>query len=86
MQHAASIVAADTKVVDLAADFRLQNLLSLKNGMVCNTAVQAVLKDSVYGLTELNREQIKQAEVIGNPGCYPTTVQLGLAPLFKKSN
>lgn len=44
-----------------------------------------VLKDSVYGLTELNREKIKQAQVIGNPGCYPTTVQLGLAPLLKSA-
>jgi N-acetyl-gamma-glutamyl-phosphate reductase len=44
------------------------------------TCCPDVLKDSVYGLTELNREKIKQAQVIGNPGCYPTTVQLGLAP------
>lgn len=44
-----------------------------------------ILKDSVYGLSELNREQIKQAKVVGNPGCYPTTVQLGLAPLFKQA-
>ncbi len=42
-------------------------------------------KDSIYGLTELNREKIKQAQVIGNPGCYPTTVQLGLAPLLKSA-
>ncbi len=46
-------------------------------------ACPELLKDSVYGLSELNREQIKKAPVIGNPGCYPTTVQLGLAPVFK---
>lgn len=42
-----------------------------------------LLKQSAYGLSELNREKIKNASVVGNPGCYPTTVQLGLAPLLK---
>jgi len=46
-------------------------------------ACPELLKDSVYGLSELNREEIKKASVIGNPGCYPTTVQLGLAPVLK---
>ncbi|MCP5775909.1 N-acetyl-gamma-glutamyl-phosphate reductase, partial [Klebsiella pneumoniae] len=46
-------------------------------------ACPELLKDSVYGLSELNREEIKKANVIGNPGCYPTTVQLGLAPVLK---
>jgi N-acetyl-gamma-glutamyl-phosphate reductase len=42
-----------------------------------------VLKNAVYGIPELNREQIKNATVIGNPGCYPTTILLGLAPLLE---
>jgi N-acetyl-gamma-glutamyl-phosphate reductase len=42
-----------------------------------------VLKDAVYGLPELDRERIRQARVVGNPGCYPTTVLLGLAPLLQ---
>lgn len=85
MQHAAELVAANTKVVDLAADFRLQDLSQFEKWYGMQHACPEILKDSVYGLSELNREQIKQAQVIGNPGCYPTTVQLGLAPLFKQT-
>lgn len=83
MQHAEDLVAAGTKVIDLAADFRLQNLAQFEKWYGMQHHCPTVLKDSVYGLTELNREKIKQANVIGNPGCYPTTVQLGLAPLLK---
>ncbi|MGE8643716.1 N-acetyl-gamma-glutamyl-phosphate reductase [Acinetobacter vivianii] len=83
MQHAEVLTAAGTKVIDLAADFRLQNLEQFEKWYGMQHSCPMILKDSVYGLTELNREKIKQAQVIGNPGCYPTTVQLGLAPLLK---
>lgn len=83
MQHVEALTAAGTKVIDLAADFRLQNLEQFEKWYGMQHSCPAILKDSVYGLTELNREKIKQAQVIGNPGCYPTTVQLGLAPLLK---
>ena len=83
MKHAEALVAAGTKVIDLAADFRLQDLAQFEKWYGMAHSCPALLKDSVYGLTELNREKIKQAQVIGNPGCYPTTVQLGLAPLLK---
>lgn len=83
MKHAEELVAANTKVIDLAADFRLQDLAQFEKWYGLEHACPALLKTSVYGLSELNREQIKQADVIGNPGCYPTTVQLGLAPVLK---
>ena len=86
MKHAEELVAANTKVIDLAADFRLQNLAQFEKWYGMQHACPELLKDSVYGLSELNRDKIKQANVIGNPGCYPTTVQLGLAPLFKHSD
>lgn len=86
MKYAEELVAANTKVIDLAADFRLQNLVQFEKWYGMQHACPELLKDSVYGLSELNREKIKQANVIGNPGCYPTTVQLGLAPLFKHSD
>lgn len=86
MKHAEELVAANTKVIDLAADFRLQNLVQFEKWYGMQHACPELLKDSVYGLSELNRDKIKQANVIGNPGCYPTTVQLGLAPLFKHSD
>ncbi len=83
MKHAAQLLAAKTKLIDLAADFRLQNLTQFEKWYGMPHACPDILKNAVYGLTELNREQIKTAQVIGNPGCYPTTVQLGLAPLLK---
>lgn len=83
MKHATELVAANTKVIDLAADFRLQNLEQFEKWYGLEHSCPDILKDSVYGLSELNRDKIKNAQVIGNPGCYPTTVQLGLAPLFK---
>lgn len=85
MQHAKELITAGTKVIDLAADFRLQNLEQFEKWYGMEHACPDVLENSVYGLTELNREKIKQAQVIGNPGCYPTTVQLGLAPLLKSA-
>ena len=85
MQHAQQLLAANTKVIDLAADFRFQNLAQFEKWYGMQHAYPEILKDSVYGLSELNREQIKNANVVGNPGCYPTTVQLGLAPLFKQA-
>jgi len=86
MQHAQELLAAKTKVIDLAADFRLQNLEQFEKWYGLQHSCPDVLKDSAYGLTELNREKIKKASVIGNPGCYPTTVQLGLAPLLKSEH
>lgn len=83
MKHAAELVAANTKVIDLAADFRLQDLEQFEKWYGLKHGCPEILKDSVYGLSELNRDKIKHANVVGNPGCYPTTVQLGLAPLFK---
>ena len=83
MKHAEELVAANTKVVDLAADFRLQDLAQFEKWYGLEHACPDVLKASAYGLSELNREKIKQANVIGNPGCYQTTVQLGLAPVLK---
>ncbi|MCU4636759.1 MULTISPECIES: N-acetyl-gamma-glutamyl-phosphate reductase [Acinetobacter] len=85
MQHAKELIAAGTKVIDLAADFRLQNLEQFEKWYGMEHTCPDVLENSVYGLAELNREKIKQAQVIGNPGCYPTTVQLGLAPLLKSA-
>lgn len=86
MKHAEALVAAKTKVIDLAADFRLQDLQQFEKWYGMQHACPELLKGSVYGLSELNREQIKQANVVGNPGCYPTTVQLGLAPVLTSSD
>lgn len=83
MNFAEQLLQANVKIIDLAADFRLKNLNSFMHWYGLEHACPEILKTSIYGLPELNREQIKTAQVIANPGCYPTTVQLGLAPLLK---
>ena len=86
MKHAQELTESGVKVIDLAADFRLQNLEQFEKWYGMAHECPDLLKDSVYGLSELNREKIAQAQVVGNPGCYPTTVQLGLAPLLKQND
>ena len=83
MGQAQSLLAANVKIIDLAADFRLQDIAIFEQWYKMPHACADILKDAVYGLPELNRAQIKTANVIGNPGCYPTTVILGLAPLLE---
>lgn len=83
MQHTPYLLAHNTKVIDLAADFRLQSLADFTQWYGIEHSCPDVLKQAVYGLPELNRVQIKKAQVIGNPGCYPTTALLGLQPLLK---
>lgn len=85
MQQAQALVDAGVRVIDLAADFRLQDLQAFEQWYKMPHACPELLREqSVYGLTELNRDAIKRAKVVGNPGCYPTTVILGLAPLVEQ--
>ena len=83
MSQAKVLLTADVKIIDLAADFRLQDIAVFEQWYKMPHTCADILKDAVYGLPELNRAQIKTAKVIGNPGCYPTTVLLGLAPLLE---
>jgi N-acetyl-gamma-glutamyl-phosphate reductase len=84
MSQAQALLAANVKVIDLAADFRLQDTAVFEKWYKMPHSCPEVLKTAVYGIPELNRDNIKSAQVIGNPGCYPTTVLLGLAPLIEK--
>jgi N-acetyl-gamma-glutamyl-phosphate reductase len=81
---AAPVVAAlrkqGTKVVDLSADFRLHDLDAYSRWYGEHGAPQ-LLGEAVYGLTELHREAIADADLVANPGCYPTASVLALAPL-----
>jgi N-acetyl-gamma-glutamyl-phosphate reductase len=83
MSQAPALVAAGVKVIDLAADFRLQDAAVFEKWYKLPHSCTDVLQKAVYGLSELYADDIRQAEVIGNPGCYPTTVLLGLAPLLE---
>ena len=83
MAQAPELLAAGVKVIDLAADFRLKDVAQFQQWYEIPHTCPDVLHEAVYGLPELNREAIKSARVIGNPGCYPTTMQLGFYPLLK---
>lgn len=84
MAQARELLDAGVKVIDLAADFRLQDTAVFEKWYKMPHSCPDILRQSAYGLVELNREKIAGAQVIGNPGCYPTTVILGLAPLLEK--
>ncbi|NGM85691.1 N-acetyl-gamma-glutamyl-phosphate reductase [Parapusillimonas sp. SGNA-6] len=83
MSQAENLLAHDVRIIDLAADFRLQDIQVFERWYKMPHACPAILRQSVYGLVELNRAAIAGARVVGNPGCYPTTVLLGLAPLVE---
>lgn len=82
MRSAPALMAAGVKVIDLSADFRLRDpeVFAHWYGMA-HEATEA-LAEAVYGLPELMRESVSQARLVANPGCYPTAVQLGFAPLL----
>jgi N-acetyl-gamma-glutamyl-phosphate reductase len=83
MAQAPALLAKGVKVIDLAADFRLKDQASFEKWYKIPHTAPELLEQAVYGLPELNREAIKSARLIANPGCYPTTMQLGFYPLLK---
>ena len=83
MQHAPGLLNAGCRVVDLSADFRLRDVAVWEKWYGMTHACPDLLGDSVYGLPELHREQIRSARLLANPGCYPTAVQLGFLPLLE---
>jgi N-acetyl-gamma-glutamyl-phosphate reductase len=76
------LLAAGKKVIDLSADFRLGDAAVYERWYQPHTAKE-LLAEAVYGLPELHREAIRATRLVANPGCYPTSVLLGLAPLLK---
>ena len=71
--------------IDMGADFRLSSEDEYEEWYGKKFAEPALHSESIYGLPELNREKIKNCSLIANPGCYPTTIELGLMPLLKNS-
>lgn len=78
------LIAAGTRVVDLSADFRIKDSALWEKWYGEPHACPELLAQAVYGLPEVNREQIVSAQLVAAPGCYPTSVQLGLLPLLEK--
>jgi N-acetyl-gamma-glutamyl-phosphate reductase len=83
MAQARELTAAGVKIIDLAADFRLKDPVEFERWYKMPHACPDLLAESVYGLPEMHREAIKAARVVGNPGCYPTAIQLGFLPLLE---
>ncbi len=84
MAAAEQLLAAGKIVIDLSADFRLRDRKIYEKWYGVNHVAPQYLSKAVYGLCEVYREQIKKADLIANPGCYPTGPSLALIPLLKK--
>jgi N-acetyl-gamma-glutamyl-phosphate reductase len=83
MQHVPALLEAGVRVIDLAADFRLRDEAEWARWYGQPHACPALLEQAVYGLPEVNRKLIANANLVANPGCYPTAVQLGFLPLVE---
>ncbi|MEO1939262.1 N-acetyl-gamma-glutamyl-phosphate reductase [Candidatus Thioglobus sp.] len=85
METAGAFINKGIKIIDLGPDFRLRDKDEYAQWYGLKNFQDDLLASSVYGLSEINREQIKDAQLIGNPGCFPTTVLLALKPLIEKN-
>lgn len=83
MLQAEDLLRRGVRIIDLAADFRLRNVGEWEKWYGMTHAAPALVAEAVYGLPEANREQIRAARLVANPGCYPTAVQLGFLPLIE---
>ncbi|VAW45037.1 N-acetyl-gamma-glutamyl-phosphate reductase [hydrothermal vent metagenome] len=83
MSMAKALIANGVKVIDLAADFRIEDLAVWEKWYGMTHTGADLMSDVVYGLPEYYRSRIKEAKIIANPGCYPTSILLGILPLLK---
>ncbi len=84
MELAGILLKAGVKVVDLSADFRLSSPEIYEKWYNIPHRQKKILKEAVYGLIEVYPEEIKRAKLVANPGCYPTSIILGLYPILKE--
>jgi N-acetyl-gamma-glutamyl-phosphate reductase len=79
------LIARGTRVIDLSADFRLKDAKQWESWYNMPHTAPELLAQAVYGLPEVNRAEIKQAQLVAVPGCYPTATQLGFIPLLENN-
>jgi N-acetyl-gamma-glutamyl-phosphate reductase len=84
MDFAPALLKQGKKIIDLSADFRIKDKSVYEKWYEIKHECPEYLKKAVYGLPELYRKDIKPADLIANPGCYPTSIILGCVPLLKK--
>ncbi|MEW5891159.1 MAG: N-acetyl-gamma-glutamyl-phosphate reductase [Pseudomonadota bacterium] len=83
MEQTPALLAAGVRVIDLAADFRIKDLVEWEKWYRLEHTAPALAEEAVYGLPEVNRDKIRTARVVANPGCFATSVQLGFLPLLE---
>ncbi len=83
MTQAQALLSGGVKVIDLAADFRIKDIAVWEKWYGMTHACPELVEEAVYGLPEANRNAIKGARIVANPGCYPTATQLGFLPLIE---
>ena len=83
MKTVARYLDAGCRIIDLSADFRIRNRQVWEKWYGVAHHSPELLEQAVYGLPEINRDKIKTAELLANPGCYPTAVSLALIPLLE---
>jgi len=81
MNEARALYDAGVRMVDIAADFRIRDVALWEKWYGMKHACPELVAEAVYGLPEVNRDKIRNARLVANPGCYPTAVQLGFLPL-----
>jgi len=83
MEQARTLVGAGTRIIDIAADFRIRDIAVWEQWYGVKHLCPELVAEAVYGLPEVNRERIRKARIVANPGCYPTATQLGFLPLVE---
>jgi N-acetyl-gamma-glutamyl-phosphate reductase len=83
MKSARSLLDRGVRVIDLSADFRLKDKKQWEHWYKEEHQSPELLEKAIYGLPEVNRDKIRDAQLVAVPGCYPTSVQLGLIPLLE---
>lgn len=83
MDHVPGLLDKGIRVVDISADYRLRDPANYAKWYDKEHTDVGNLEQAVYGLCEMNRADIAGAQLVANPGCYPTAVELGLMPLLK---
>jgi N-acetyl-gamma-glutamyl-phosphate reductase len=83
MQQTRTLLDAGVRIIDLAADFRIKDIAVWEKWYGMAHAAPELVAEAVYGLPEVNREAIRGARLVANPGCYPTATQLGFLPLVE---
>ena len=83
MGESRALLDAGVRVIDISADFRIKDIAEWERWYKVKHAAPELVAEAVYGLCEVNRDKIRGARLVANPGCYPTAVQLGLLPLIE---